>query len=96
MTVTKMELGKALTEKLGWGRVQAMEFVDAFFDEIIDTLASGKEVKLSGFGAFVLLDKRQRPGRNPKTGTEVPITPRRVVSFQASQKLKSRVAQKKH
>jgi integration host factor subunit alpha len=65
--------------------------VEAFFDEIRDALQKGDSVKLSGFGNFQLRDKPQRPGRNPKTGEEMPISARRVVTFHASQKLKTLV-----
>ena len=65
--------------------------VDAFFDTLRDGLEQGRQVKLSGFGNFDLRDKRQRPGRNPKTGEEIPITARRVVTFRPGQKLKARV-----
>ena len=65
--------------------------MDCFFEEIRDSLANGEQVKLSGFGNFDLRDKSQRPGRNPKTGEEIPITARRVVTFRPGQKLKVRV-----
>ena len=87
-TLTKMELIKLLCEKLRFDIKTAREFVDAFFAEIISTLASGEPVKLTGFGSFELRDKRSRPGRNPKTNEEVLITARRVVLFHASGKLK--------
>jgi len=91
MTLTKAELADFLFEKVGLNKREAKEMVDAFFDEIRNALEHGDTVKLSGFGNFQLRDKPQRPGRNPKTGEEIPITARRVVTFHASQKLKSAV-----
>lgn len=91
-TVTKSELADALFERLGLNKREAKEMVDAFFDEIRLALERGESVKLSGFGNFQLRDKPQRPGRNPKTGEEIAITARRVVTFHASQKLKATVS----
>jgi integration host factor subunit alpha len=91
-TVTKSELADALFERLGLNKREAKEMVDAFFDEIRLALQRGESVKLSGFGNFQLRDKPQRPGRNPKTGEEIAITARRVVTFHASQKLKAAVS----
>ena len=91
-TVTKAELADALFEHLGLNKREAKEMVDAFFDEIRLALERGESVKLSGFGNFQLRDKPQRPGRNPKTGEEIAITARRVVTFHASQKLKTAVS----
>ena len=91
-TVTKAELADALFERLGLNKREAKEMVDAFFDEIRLALERGESVKLSGFGNFQLRDKPQRPGRNPKTGEEIAITARRVVTFHASQKLKAAVS----
>lgn len=91
-TVTKSELADALFERLGLNKREAKEMVDAFFDEIRLALERGESVKLSGFGNFQLRDKPQRPGRNPKTGEEIAITARRVVTFHASQKLKTTVS----
>lgn len=90
-TLTKAELAEMLFEQVGLNKREAKDMVEAFFDEIRDALESGDGVKLSGFGNFQLRDKPQRPGRNPKTGEEIPITARRVVTFHASQKLKSAV-----
>ena len=92
-TVTKAELADTLFERLGLNKREAKDMVDSFFDEIRLALERGESVKLSGFGNFLLRDKPQRPGRNPKTGEEIAITARRVVTFHASQKLKSAVAQ---
>jgi integration host factor subunit alpha len=92
-TVTKAELADALFERLGLNKREAKDMVDGFFDEIRAALERGESVKLSGFGNFQLRDKPQRPGRNPKTGEEIAITARRVVTFHASQKLKAAVAE---
>lgn len=89
--LTKAEMAERLFEVLGLNKREAKELVEQFFDEIRESLVAGKPVKLSGFGNFELRDKRQRPGRNPKTGEEIPITARRVVTFRAGQKLKQRV-----
>jgi integration host factor subunit alpha len=91
-TVTKAELAETLFERLGLNKREAKDMVDGFFDEIRAALERGESVKLSGFGNFQLRDKPQRPGRNPKTGEEIAITARRVVTFHASQKLKAAVA----
>ena len=92
MTLTKAELADILVEKVGnISKNDAKEIVELFFEEIRATLERGEEIKISGFGNFQLRDKPQRPGRNPKTGKEVPITARRVVIFHASQKLKGMV-----
>jgi integration host factor subunit alpha len=90
-SLTKAELAEMLFDSLGLNKREAKDFVDAFFDEIRTTLESGDSVKLSGFGNFQLRDKPQRPGRNPKTGEEIPIAARRVVTFHSSQKLKALV-----
>lgn len=90
-TLTKAELAELLFERVGLNKREAKDMVETFFDEIRDALERGETVKLSGFGNFQLRDKPQRPGRNPKTGEEIPITARRVVTFHSSQKLKSMV-----
>ncbi|TAJ76787.1 MAG: integration host factor subunit alpha [Gallionellaceae bacterium] len=90
-TLTKAELADLLFEKVGLNKREAKDMVEAFFEEIRMQLEAGESVKLSGFGNFQLRDKPQRPGRNPKTGEEIPITARRVVTFHPSQKLKSMV-----
>ena len=91
MALTKAEIAETLFEELGLNKREAKEFVEIFFNEISETLISGLDVKISGFGNFILRDKKERPGRNPKTGEDVTISPRRVVTFRAGQKLKSRV-----
>nr|WP_067291336.1 integration host factor subunit alpha [Marinobacterium profundum] len=90
-SLTKAEMAERLNEELGLNKREAKEMVESFFDEIRASLSSNEQVKLSGFGNFDLRDKRQRPGRNPKTGEEVPICARRVVTFRPGQKLKDRV-----
>jgi integration host factor subunit alpha len=90
-TLTKAELAELLFEHVGLNKREAKDMVETFFDEIRNALERGESVKLSGFGNFQLRDKPQRPGRNPKTGEEIPITARRVVTFHASQKLKGMV-----
>lgn len=91
MTLTKAELADLMFEKVGLNKREAKDMVESFFEEIRMALEKGKSVKLSGFGNFQLREKPQRPGRNPKTGEEIPITARRVVTFHASQKLKQLV-----
>jgi integration host factor subunit alpha len=91
MTLTKAELANLLFENVGLNKREAKEMVEVFFEEVRMALERGDTVKLSGFGNFQLREKPQRPGRNPKTGEEMPISARRVVTFHASQKLKSMV-----
>ena len=92
MTVTKMELANILFDELGLNKREAKELVELFFEEIRTALESGDSVKFSGFGSFSVRDKPRRPGRNPKTGEEVPVSARRVVTYKASQKIKDQVA----
>ena len=89
MTLTKAELAEIIFDKVGLNKTEAKEMVEAFFEEIRASLEKGESVKLSGFGNFELRSKTERPGRNPKTGEEIPIKARRVVTFHSSQKLKS-------
>src|SRR5438876_10975010 len=96
MTLTKAELADMLFEKVGLNKREAKDMVETFFEEIRLALENGESVKLSGFGNFQLRDKPQRPGRNPKTGEEIPISARRVVTFHASQKLKAMVEKARH
>ncbi len=91
MALTKADLAEHLYNVLGLNKREAKELVELFFEEIRHCLAHGEEVKLSGFGNFNLRDKAERPGRNPKTGEDIPISARRVVTFRAGHKLKSRV-----
>ena len=89
--LTKAELAEKLFEELGLNKREAKELVEQFFEEVRTCLEQNEAIKLSSFGNFELRDKRQRPGRNPKTGEEIPITARRVVTFHPGQKLKARV-----
>jgi len=89
--LTKADLAERLHEELGLNKREVKDIVELFFDEIRSALESGNQVKISGFGNFDLRDKSQRPGRNPKTGEEIPISARRVVTFRPGQKLKLRV-----
>ena len=91
MTLTKSDIVKDLNNKIGLNKREAKELVDSFFDNIKKLLSQGHEVKLSGFGNFQLKDKSSRPGRNPRTGEDVEITARRVVTFKSGQKLKESV-----
>lgn len=91
MALTKADLAESLFEKLGFNKRDAKETVEVFFEEIRKALENGEQVKLSGFGNFDLRDKNERPGRNPKTGEDIPISARRVVTFRPGQKLKARV-----
>ncbi len=91
MALTKAEVAEHLFEKVGLSKRDAKDMVEVFFEEIRETLESGEQVKLSGFGNFDLREKSERPGRNPKTGEDIPISARKVVTFRPGQKLKSRV-----
>ena len=91
MALTKAEVAEHLYEKVGLSKRDAKEMVEVFFEEIRTTLENGEQVKLSGFGNFDLRVKSERPGRNPKTGEDIPISARKVVTFRPGQKLKSRV-----
>ena len=91
MALTKAAIAESLFNELGLNKREARELVDIYFEELRRSLAVGEQVKLSGFGNFDLRDKNERPGRNPKTGEEIPITARRVVTFRPGQKLKARV-----
>src|SRR3546814_2090106 len=86
MALTKAEMAERLYEEVGLNKREAKEFVDAFFDALREGLQAGRQVKLSGFGNFDLRRKNQRPGRNPKTGEEIPISARTVVTFRPGQK----------
>jgi len=91
VALTKAEMAEKLYEELGLNKREAKEFVETFFEEVRAALEIGDQVKLSGFGNFDLRNKNERPGRNPKTGEEIPISARRVVTFRPGQKLKARV-----
>lgn len=89
--LTKADLSEHLNEVVGLNKREAKELVELLFDELRGSLIEGEPVRLSGFGNFELRDKNERPGRNPKTGEEVPVSARRVVTFRAGQKLRSQV-----
>jgi len=91
MALTKVDMVESLFNKLGLNKREAHELVHLYFQELAASLAVGEQVKLSGFGNFYLRDKKERPGRNPKTGEKVLITARRVVTFRPGNKLKARV-----
>ena len=89
--LTKAQLAELLFDNIGLNKREAKDMVDAFFDLISQSLIEGEDVKLSSFGNFQVRMKKARPGRNPRTGEEVPIDARRVVTFHASGKLKDSV-----
>lgn len=91
MALTKAEVAEHLYEKVGLSKRDAKDMVEMFFEQVRETLEGGEQVKLSGFGNFDLREKSERPGRNPKTGEDIPISARKVVTFRPGQKLKSRV-----
>ncbi|MCC4266078.1 integration host factor subunit alpha [Oceanimonas baumannii] len=91
MALTKADIAEHLFTQLGISKRDAKEMVEAFFEEIRASLEEGEQVKISGFGNFELRNKGERPGRNPKTGEDIPISARRVVTFRPGQKLKARV-----
>jgi integration host factor subunit alpha len=91
MALTRADMAESLFKELGLNKKEARELVNSCFEELIASLAVGKQVRLSGFGSFDLRDKSARPGRNPKTGEDIQITARRVVTFRPGQKLKDRV-----
>ena len=90
-TVTRADLSEAVYQEVGLSRNESAELVESVLSEIADTLTNGETVKISSFGSFSVRQKGQRVGRNPKTGEEIPITARRVVTFRPGQKLKARV-----
>ena len=90
-TITRADLSEAVYSRLGLSRAESAELVSVVLREISDTLAKGETVKLSSFGSFLVREKDERIGRNPKTGVEVPITPRRVLVFKPSNVMKARI-----
>ena len=90
-TTTRSTLSEAVFKNVGLSRNESSALVDSVFDEILKSLIEGDDVKISSFGTFIVRNKKERIGRNPKTGEEVPITTRSVVTFRASNVLKSRV-----
>lgn len=91
-TLTRADLAEAINRKMGLSRAESLGAIESILQHMSDALSNGENVKISGFGSFILRDKKERIGRNPKTGIEVPITPRRVLTFRASQILKDRIA----
>lgn len=91
-TLTRADLAESINRKVGLSRVDSLNMVESILRHMCEALAEGENVKISGFGTFLLRDKAERIGRNPKTGIEVPITPRRVMTFRASQMLKERIS----
>ena len=92
-TLTRADLAEVINRKMGFSRAESLAMVETILGHMCEALEDGQNVKISGFGTFLLRDKKQRVGRNPKTGIEVPITPRRVLTFRASQILKDRIAE---
>ncbi|MBT6436663.1 MAG: integration host factor subunit alpha [Rhodobacteraceae bacterium] len=91
-TLTRIELSEAVYREVGLSRNESAELVETVLNHISNALIKGEQVKISAFGTFSTRNKKQRIGRNPKTGTEIPITSRRVISFKASQIMKEKVA----
>lgn len=90
-TVTRADLTEAVYREIGLSRTESAQLVESVIDHIVDALLRGESVKLAGFGTFSLRDKKERMGRNPKTGKAVPITSRRVLAFKPSQVVRERV-----
>lgn len=90
-TLTRADLAESINRKMGFSRTESLDLIESVLAKMCDAMSDGENVKISGFGTFLLRDKKERIGRNPKTGIEVPITSRRVMTFRASQKLKDRV-----
>ncbi len=91
-TLTRADIAANINHQIGLSRNESAQIVESILTHMGDALTAGQNVKISGFGTFVLRDKGQRIGRNPKTGVEVPILPRRVMTFRASQTMRERVA----
>ena len=92
-TLTRADLAESLHQEVGLSRADSARLVEQILGHMCDALANGENVKISGFGTFVLRDKGERIGRNPKTGIEVPIAPRRVLTFRASQMMRDRIVE---
>ena len=90
-TLTRADLAETINRKMGFSRAESLALVEAILAKMCDAMSSGENVKISGFGSFILRDKGERVGRNPKTGVEVPIAPRRVMTFRASQTMRDRI-----
>ena len=93
-TLTRADLAETINRKMGFSRAESLDLVEDILAKMCHAMSEGENVKISGFGSFILRDKRERVGRNPKTGVEVPIAPRRVLTFRASQIMRERVARK--
>lgn len=91
-TLTRADLAEAVHKEVGLSRADSAAMIESILDNMTVALEKGENVKISGFGSFILRDKNERIGRNPKTGIEVPIAPRRVLTFRASQLLRDRIA----
>ena len=91
MALTKADIAQNLTDTFGFNKRESKELVEQFYTEISAVLVKGEQIKLSGFGNFELKDKSARPGRNPRTGEDVPISARRVVTFKPGQKLRAQI-----
>ena len=94
-TLTRADLAESINRRVGLSRADSLGLVEGILRHMCEALSKGENVKISGFGTFLLRDKTERVGRNPKTGVEVPITPRRVLTFRASQMLKDRIVAEK-
>ena len=92
VTITRTELSEAVYQEVGLSRNESSDLLETVLEKISETLITGESVKISSFGTFSIKSKSERIGRNPKTGIEVPITPRRVINFRPSQQLKLRVS----
>jgi len=92
-TLTRADLSEAVFRKIGLSRTESAQLVEMVLDEMCSTIASGESVKISSFGSFLVREKNERIGRNPKTGEEVPILPRRVAVFKPSNVLKDRIVE---
>ena len=90
-TLTRADLAESLHRQVGLSRADSAQFVEQILRHMCEALSAGENVKISGFGSFILRDKGERVGRNPKTGVEVPIAPRRVLTFRASQMMRDRI-----
>ena len=90
-TLTRADLSEALHHQVGLSRADSSKLVEDILTHMCESLSKGENVKISGFGTFVLRNKGERVGRNPKTGVEVPIAPRRVLTFRASQMMRDRI-----
>jgi integration host factor subunit alpha len=92
-TLTRANLAESLHKQVGLSKAESSKLVESILEHMCDALAKGQNVKISGFGSFLLRDKGERIGRNPKTGVEVPIAPRRVLTFRPSQTMRTRITQ---